>query len=681
MSFTDRFGGGSLTAAQVSYRAVSLSSDQVTEWPQNASADTVLARIMQVAAPLAAWSITLPDATEASPGYDVFFNNVGAFNVTIKNAAGGTLMVVSPGQVKYLYLTNTSTQAGSWQVVNLGNVASNIDAGALAGFGLIAIGNTLNQSASVSPFAGSVGVTSTDRAKVLLWVGGTGTLTLPSSATVSSFFFEIRNQGSGTLTIAGSGGELIDASASIGLQVSESAFVHAGTGAWYTVGRGRSNQFSFTQLVKTVTGGTVTLTLTEAANVVQTYDGVLISNVDIVVPPLVQVYYVSNQTTGAFNFRVMTGLGGTTVTIPTGQNAILFSDGTNVINASTTLAGISSIVFAAGSAASPSIGIGSSTTGLYSAGVGEVSVSSAGVKVAGFTGAGLGVTVDGGGIGISSAAGNATVLVERPVGSYGVVNYYTGLQLRWRHGVNNVAEGGANAGSNCFWERYNDAGASLGVNVEFNRATGLATFNNGTTVTGLATFNNGVAVITGGISSANGGISSIVTTGAGITSTSAGSQSTLSLVDNTSGAHLKMTGVGGGATAKFIRINAAGGMEWINNAYTLVIASLTDAGAFTAVSVGISSDRRLKNNIRSTLWSSVFRLLRVNGMTYTRGGKPELGLIAQDLDPVYPELVNKEQEFMSVNYMGLVGELVNSNKLLWAAVAILGALELWRAFS
>lgn len=653
MSFTDRFGGGTLTAAQVAYRAVALSADQVTEWPQNASADTVLARIMQVAAPLAAWSITLPDATEASVGYDVFFNNVGAFNVTIKDAAGATLMVLSPGQVKYLYLTATSTQAGDWEVVNLGNVASNIDAGALAGLGLIAIGNTLNQSAVVSPFAGSMTVSATDRAKVFLWTGGTGTQTLPLSATQTDFYYEVRNQGSGTLTIAGSGGELIDGSASIGLQVGESAFVHAGSGAWYTVGRGRSNQFSFTQLVKTVTGGTVTLTLTEAANVVQTYNGVLTSNVDIVVPPLVQVYYVSNQTSGAFNFRVKTAGVGTTVSIPTGQNAILFSDGTNVINASTTVAGISSLVFASGSAASPSIGIGAVNTGLYSAGAGEVSVTSAGTKVAAFDATGLTIPVNGGQISVLSAAGAANFGINRPVGSYGVTNYYTSSQLRWRSGVNNVAEGGSNAGSNYFWERYNDAGASLGVCAELNRATGLATFNNGASVVG--------------------------TTGDGVLVTTAGSTSGVSIVDNTVGAHLKMKGTGGSSN-KFIRIGATGTMEWINNAYSSVIASLTDAGTFTAFNVGIFSDRRLKTEIRSTLWTAVFRLMRVKGMRFKKMGQPDLGVIAQDFQKVYPELVNEDGGYLSVNYYGLVGELVNSTKLQWVVIAVLAALELVRWF-
>lgn len=672
MSFTDRFGGGTLTAAQVAYRAVTLTADQATQWPQNATADDVLARIMQVVAPDATWSIFLPDATEASPGCDTFFNNVGTFNIVIKDAAGVTLATLSPGQSKYLYLTDVSTVGGGWDIVNLGTVPSNIDAGALAGAGLQAIGSTLNQSAKVSFFSGSVPVTAADRAKVLLWTGGTGTQTLPLSSSLTDFFYEIRNQGSGTITIATSGGETIDGSASIGLQVGESCFIHAGAGAWYTVGRGRSSQFAFTQLVKTVTGGTVTLTLTEAANVVQTYNGVLVSNVDIVIPPLVQVYYVSNQTSGAFNFRVKTAGAGTTVSIPTGQNAVLFCDGTNVINASTTTAGLSSLVLAAGSAASPSLGVGATNTGVYSAGTGEVSVTSLGTKVAGIDATGLTVPVNGGKVEVNSAAGSANFNLVRPVGSAGSFNLYSGSALRWSLGVDGSTESGSNAGSHFYINRYNDAGAIIGQALSINRGTGLAGFSNG-------------------ISSAAGGIGSTVTGaataiqanaqfGVAVNAVSNNSTSGLQVIDNAAGAHLKMYGPGT-STAMFVRIGLTAAMEWVNNGYSIVCASLSQTGVFTAVNVAISSDKRLKSNIRSTLLSSAFRLLRVRGVAYDRAGKPELGVIAQDLDEVYPELVDKSQNFMSVNYMGLIGELVNSQKLLWGAVAILGAIELWRAFA
>ena len=595
----------------------------------------------------------MPDATFAANGTTASIRNTGLNNVVVRDNDGMPIYTVPTGVMVFFYLTNNTTVAGVWQAIVFGAGVANLDLSNSAGNGLLVVASRLAVSPIASDVAGNRTIAVGDRATAFRWTGGAGQFDLPLSSSLQQFFFEVRNQGTGVLTLATTGGETIDSSASITLQLGESCFVHSGNGSWFTVGRGRSTQFAFTQLQKTVTGGTVALSLTEAANVVQTYTGALTSNVDIVVPQVVQVYYVSNQTSGAFNFRVKTALAGTTVSIPSGQNAILFSDGTNVINASTTLAGISSLVLGAGSAGSPSLGVGAVNSGLFSPGTNEVGISANSNQVAKFDPTGMTVTVNGGQISVVSATGNATFGLTRPAGAYGVTNYYTGVNQRWRDGVNNVAETGSNAGSDYFWERYNDAGASLGVNVSFNRATGLASFNNG--------------------------IAAVGTTGTAVNVTTAGSTSGLNVVDENSGAHIKMKGPAV-SLFKYVRVNAAGSMEWVNSAYAAVIATLTDAGSFTAVNVGITSDRRLKSKIRSTLFSSVFRLLRLRGVRYVKGGKEDFGMVAQELDPVYPELVNKDQEFMSVNYMGLVGELVNSNKLLWAVVAILGALEVWRMF-
>lgn len=483
--FLDRFGGSSVQAAQVAFRAVSLAANAVTLWPPYAKSDTVLARIMQVVALGGERTLTLPDATLASPGQDVFVNNVGSFAVTVLNAAGQSLAAVTPGQVKYFYLADASTPAGQWRVVLLGAIASNSDAGALAGSGLLALGATLNASAKVGTFAANTLVAPADRANVFVWTGGTGTLTLPLSSSIMDFFIEVRNQGAGALTINTTGGETIDASTNIALQVGESAFVHAGTGAWYTVGRGRSTQFSFTQLIKTVTGGSITLSLTEAANVVQTYNGVLSSAQTIVLPPLVQVYYVSNQTSGAFAFNVKTAGVGTTVPIPTGQNAVLFCDGTNVINASTTVAGISSLVMGAGTAATPSLAIGTTTTGLYSAVGGEVSVSSAGAKVAAIDASGIAVVVPNGAVGVIAPTGTATLVADRQAGQTGLVSFRTNGTNRFDVGVNTTTEGGGNSGSGLVVRRYSDAGALIDTPLAIDRATGAVSFANALVINGL----------------------------------------------------------------------------------------------------------------------------------------------------------------------------------------------------
>jgi hypothetical protein len=347
------------------------------------------------------------------------------------------------------------------------------------GYGLKAISNTLNFAPVLSEFSADYTVTTSDRGKVFVWTGGSGTLTLPTTAgSTSDFSIEVRNQGSGTLTIAPVGGSLIDSSASIALVASESCFVHMGASDWSTVGRGRNTQFNFTRLSKVVDGGTDNLTLTEASNVVQTYTGVLLSNQIINMPAVVQVYYVVNSTTGAYTLTFGCVGGGTSVSVATGQTAILFCDGTNIINANTSLSGgITALVFASGSAGSPSVAIGTATNGWYSPGANELAASINSVQAVKIDSTGAKVTGSGSVTGqVESTAGAAQSVVNRPAGQTGSFRLRTAGGDRWSLNANNVAESGANAGSNLELFAYDDAGASLGSVFTIARATRVLTF-------------------------------------------------------------------------------------------------------------------------------------------------------------------------------------------------------------
>jgi hypothetical protein len=398
--FTDPFGGGTLQAAQVAYRAVSLTGNVSLVWPPFSTSSTdYIARLMNVTPSGPGFAITLDDATQVSTGQDAFFNNLGASTFTVKDSAGGTICTVAAGQVKYVYLTGNSTAAGTWSVVTLGVGTSSPDAAALAGYGLKAASTTLQFAPVVSTFNANTVLTSTARAGVYVWTGGTGTLTLPALASASSgadWEIEVRNQGTGTLSVLTTGGEQIDGGSSIALNVTESCFVHTGPTAWYTVGRGRNTSFSVTALTKSVTGGTTTLSLTEAGNVIQIYSGALVSNQSIVVPSVVQVYYITNNTTGAFTFTVKTAVGGgLTVAIPQGASAVVYCDGTNIINCSSTAA-LTSVTIAAGSAASPSLNFsGDLTTGMYQPSAGQLALTIEGTQRLLLTATGLNNTAIG----------------------------------------------------------------------------------------------------------------------------------------------------------------------------------------------------------------------------------------------------------------------------------------------
>ncbi len=79
----------------------------------------------------------------------------------------------------------------------------------------------------------------------------------------------------------------------------------------------------------------------------------------------------------------------------------------------------------------------------------------------------------------------------------------------------------------------------------------------------------------------------------------------------------------------------------------------------------INSDARLKANITS-LGGTLAKLLKIDGKSYTmkkdQSEKQKIGLLAQDIQKVFPELVLESQGIKSVNYQGLVPVLINALK-------------------
>ena len=78
--------------------------------------------------------------------------------------------------------------------------------------------------------------------------------------------------------------------------------------------------------------------------------------------------------------------------------------------------------------------------------------------------------------------------------------------------------------------------------------------------------------------------------------------------------------------------------------------------------ITISSDARLKSNIVS-LGSTLPKLLLIDGKSYEKDGKQRIGILAQEIQEVFPELVTKDgNEMLAVNYQGLVPVLINALK-------------------
>jgi len=394
MSYNSPFTGNVIQPTDVAYRSITLTATLQLTWPINGTtADDAAARIMEVSSSSSSYFLQMPPANQASVGQDALIRNVGAVSITVKNFGGaGTIITIPAGSSYYIYITANPTTTGTWGIIAYGIGSSGADAATLAGYGLLAIGQTLNQSQPVTTFSTSYTAVAADRSNTYVWTGGAGTLTLTLASTLAdNWFMFIRNSGTGALTVAGSGGNTINGSASIILQPGDSAIIVCSGTTFYTVGLGKSTQFAFTQLSKAVTTGSYTLTAAEASNVIQKYTGALSGNVTIVVPATVQVYYIVNATTNAYTLTVTTGSGAAAV-LTTGTQATLVCDSVNLYNANTILAGSTNISLNNGSVGAPSLNFASeTTTGIYRAASGEFNIAILGVNLSTLNATGLAI--------------------------------------------------------------------------------------------------------------------------------------------------------------------------------------------------------------------------------------------------------------------------------------------------
>ena len=111
--------------------------------------------------------------------------------------------------------------------------------------------------------------------------------------------------------------------------------------------------------------------------------------------------------------------------------------------------------------------------------------------------------------------------------------------------------------------------------------------------------------------------------------------------------------IGNGADSS----NKSDAFKVMFNGDTTISNDLTVSG-----DVVISSDARLKSNIVS-LGSTLPKLLQIDGKSYEMKGKQKIGVLAQEIKEVFPQLVSEdENEMLAVNYQGLVPVLINALK-------------------
>jgi hypothetical protein len=418
-TYVNPYTGQTLNPSQVGYESLTISTDTTLVWPINGTpSSNVVANIIEVTATANNLKLILPAATQVSVGQAIIIRNVGGggnYSINVVTNVANTVIVNIPvsasganSNTYYIYLTNNSTQDGTWSSIAMGIGTSSATAGALAGNGLIAVSNTLNENTPVTIFNADYTFINPDRAQLFAWTGGAGTATLPNPALIGAgWFVLVKNNGTGILTVSGVGSgysNVIDPSnpgggspggtSTVQLQVANSSiFVTDGT-YWYTYALAQTNVFNYTQLIINVNTPAITsspylLSAANAKNVIQEYTGTLTFNLLVLVPQTVQMYSFRNLTSGSYSLTFgVTNAGGTaaagsTVTVPANQAIIVISDGTNLYNAnSASTSTIASLQLGNGSAANPSLSWqNDSTTGLYSPASGNIGISIGGSQV------------------------------------------------------------------------------------------------------------------------------------------------------------------------------------------------------------------------------------------------------------------------------------------------------------
>ena len=98
--------------------------------------------------------------------------------------------------------------------------------------------------------------------------------------------------------------------------------------------------------------------------------------------------------------------------------------------------------------------------------------------------------------------------------------------------------------------------------------------------------------------------------------------------------------------------------------YSNAFEVLFDGTTIIAGDLNVNSDARLKQT--SYLLATLSKLLQIDGKSYTmkkdESEKQKIGLLAQDIEKVFPELVSESHGVKSVNYQGLVPILINALK-------------------
>ena len=96
---------------------------------------------------------------------------------------------------------------------------------------------------------------------------------------------------------------------------------------------------------------------------------------------------------------------------------------------------------------------------------------------------------------------------------------------------------------------------------------------------------------------------------------------------------------------------------------TVPSTTLQVAGTITCVDINSTSDINLKEHIHS-IDDPLAKVMQINGVGFRWKDTKEdaIGVIAQDIEEILPELVKNNDHIKTVNYNGLIGVLIEAVK-------------------
>ena len=219
-------------------------------------------------------------------------------------------------------------------------------------------------------------------------------------------------------------------------------------------------------------------------------------------------------------------------------------------------------------------------------------------------------------------------------------------------------------------------------------ASAVSTFSGGTTGLTPSSATSGAVTLAGTLNVANGGTGATTLTANNVILGN-GTSAVQFVAPGTSGNVLQSNGTtwtsaaapgatisGTTTTGTYYVVGTTSTSGSLSTAYisnTNAVSYNANTGALTAVSVVSSSDERLKSDI-ATLTNAIQTVENLRGVSYLRNGRPEIGVIAQEVEKVLPMLVQEDPEgYKSVAYGNMVGLLIEAVKELSAEVKALKA--------